>query len=39
MDGGHRLARAWLDGVDHVPAVRFVDDPTPDHIVPDATTA
>lgn len=36
MDGGHRLAKAWLLGHEHVPAVRFRTDPEPDYVVPDA---
>jgi uridine phosphorylase len=32
MDGGHRIARAWLDGATHVDAVRFEQDPEPDWI-------
>lgn len=32
MDGGHRLAKAWLSGETHVMAVRFDEDPTPDWI-------
>lgn len=32
MDGGHRIARAWLDGRSEVEAVRFVTDPDPDWI-------
>lgn len=35
MDGGHRLARAWLAGLTHVKAVRFIQDPEPDWIEPD----
>jgi hypothetical protein len=34
MDGGHRLARAWLDGQPTITAVRFPTDPPPDYIVP-----
>lgn len=34
MDGGHRLAKAWLAGRTHVTAVRFVQDPEPDWIEP-----
>ena len=34
MDGGHRIARAWLDGVAEVDAVQFDVDPEPDWIVP-----
>jgi hypothetical protein len=33
MDGGHRIARAWLEGRDHVDAVRFVTDPEPDYVL------
>lgn len=32
MDGGHRIARAWLDGLSEVQAVRFVTDPEPDWV-------
>ncbi len=32
MDGGHRIARAWLDGLSEVRAVRFVTDPDPDWV-------
>ena len=35
MDGGHRIARAWLDGRDEVDAVRFAVDPAPDWTTPD----
>ncbi len=31
MDGTHRIARAILDGVTTIPAVRFEVDPEPDH--------
>ena len=31
MDGGHRLAKAWLAGHVHVRAVRFAVDPAPDY--------
>ena len=34
MDGGHRIAKAWLAGAVSVPAVRFMTDPAPDHIIP-----
>ena len=34
MDGGHRLAKAWLAGATHIRAVRFRDDPPPDDLVP-----
>jgi hypothetical protein len=33
MDGGHRLAKAWLLGHTHVKAVQFVVDPEPDYVV------
>lgn len=33
MDGGHRIAKAWLSGATTVDAVRFVVDPEPDHIL------
>ena len=36
MDGGHRLARAWLAGETHVRAVRFARDPEPDYVEPAA---
>lgn len=32
MDGGHRLAKAWLAGQSHVLAVRFRQDPEPDWV-------
>lgn len=32
MDGGHRIAKAWLAGDAHVRAVQFVTDPPPDWI-------
>jgi hypothetical protein len=32
MDGMHRICRALLDGVERVPAVRFVVDPAPDFV-------
>jgi hypothetical protein len=34
MDGGHRLAKAWLAGATDIRAVRFVVDPAPDYIAP-----
>ena len=34
MDGGHRIAKAYLLGQPTVPARRFVIDPDPDWIVP-----
>lgn len=35
MDGGHRIARAWLDGRTEVNAVRFEADPPPDWTLPE----
>ena len=32
MDGGHRVAKAWLLGMKEVPAVRFEVDPEPDEV-------
>lgn len=34
MDGGHRIAKAWLNEETHVLAVRFEHDPEPDYISP-----
>lgn len=39
MDGGHRIAKAWLDGRQVVDAVRFVLDPEPDWVELDPDTA
>lgn len=36
MDGGHRIARAWLDGRTEVDAVRFDVDPEPDWVEPES---
>lgn len=33
MDGGHRIAKAWLAGETMINAVRFPVDPEPDHVV------
>ena len=33
MDGGHRLAKALIEGKDHIQAVRFDVTPEPDEIV------
>ncbi len=33
MDGGHRIAKAWLLGETEIPAVRFAVDPEPDWIL------
>jgi len=35
MDGGHRLAKAWLLGLHEIEAVRFTIDPEPDYVIPD----
>lgn len=35
MDGGHRVARALIEGRTHVAAVRFATMPTPDLVVAD----
>ena len=35
MDGGHRIAKAWLQGDTEVDAVRFTVDPQPDWVTPD----
>ena len=34
MDGGHRIAKAWLLGHDTVQAVRFEIDPPPEYVRP-----
>ena len=34
MDGGHRIAKAWLLGMEEVKAVQFTEDPEPDEILP-----
>jgi hypothetical protein len=34
MDGGHRIAKAWLLGHAEVAAVRFETDPAPDSVTP-----
>jgi len=34
MDGGHRIAKAWLNGLTEIRAVRFVHDPEPDYVIP-----
>jgi hypothetical protein len=39
MDGGHRLAKAWLNGVPEIQAVQFAVDPEPDHIIPESSAA
>ncbi len=35
MDGGHRLAKAWLLGLTDIQAVQFTEDPAPDYILPE----
>lgn len=30
MDGGHRIAKAWIAGEETVQAVQFIEDPEPD---------
>lgn len=37
MDGGHRIAKAWIAGQTEVLAVRFTEDPEPDWIVHDGS--
>lgn len=32
MDGGHRIAKAWLSGSTTIDAVRFRADPEPDYV-------
>ena len=32
MDGGHRLAKAWLLGLEEIQAVQFEVDPEPDEV-------
>ncbi len=34
MDGGHRIAKAYLLQLHEVPAVQFPNDPDPDYILP-----
>ena len=35
MDGGHRIAKAWLMGETELKAQRFEHDPLPDYVVAD----
>ena len=35
MDGGHRLAKAWLMGLTEIQAAQFAEDPAPDYILPE----
>jgi hypothetical protein len=35
MDGGHRVAKGYLEGRSVVAAVRFEVDPEPDRVIPD----
>ena len=39
MDGGHRLAKAWLLKLPDIQAVQFTIDPEPDYIIPHGTEA
>ena len=32
MDGGHRIAKAWIEGCQEIDAVQFQEDPEPDYI-------
>ncbi len=34
MDGMHRIAKAWMLGLNEVKAVQFTSDPAPDRIMP-----
>ena len=34
MDGGHRVAKAWMAGQEEIIAVRFPVTPEPDEILP-----
>lgn len=36
MDGGHRIAKAWLLGHETITAVQFLNDPAPDYVVTDS---
>ena len=38
MDGGHRLAKAWLLGLNEIQAVQFEIDPEPDEIIREITS-
>ncbi len=33
MDGGHRIAKAWLLGRSTIAAVQFASDPEPDYVI------
>ena len=35
MDGGHRIAKAWLLGLTEIQAVQFAEDPAPDYVLPE----
>lgn len=37
-DGGHRIAKAWLQGSPVIQTVQFTSDPEPDYIIPDEDT-
>ena len=32
MDGSHRIVAAALKGIEELPAIRFSEDPSPDHV-------
>jgi hypothetical protein len=38
MDGGHRVAKAWISGQMEIAAVRFAVTPDPDEVLPDMAT-
>jgi hypothetical protein len=38
MDGGHRISKAWLNGMTTIDSVQFRVDPEPDYFEWDATT-
>ncbi len=38
MDGGHRIAKAWLAGEIEIDAVRFEVDPRPEYLIPVETS-
>jgi hypothetical protein len=39
MDGGHRIAKAWIAGQTEIAAVRFEVDPPPDYLIPESPTS
>lgn len=36
MDGGHRIAKAWLLELAEIQAVQFAEDPAPDYVLPES---